>query len=266
VDRPRVLNAYHAYSYFRWLDDYLDEKAATQAARIAFVARQQALVNVCYQGEWPRHVSVEEGMLRDLIASDQEPKSGLQSYIRNMMAVMAFDASRRGRLISECELTDYSRHLAVGVTDNLHYFIGHDDPPPQSDARYLAVTGAHITHMLRDTYEDVAAGYFNIPREILASQGIDVHDVQSEAYRAWVESRVNLARGYFDAGKSYIAQVKNRRCRLAGYAYIARFETVLNIIEKEGYQLRPDYSDRKSLRNGLKMGWSLLSTLLQSLR
>jgi len=29
--------------------------------------------------------------------------------------------------------------------------------------RYLAVTGAHITHMLRDAVEDAEAGYYNIP-------------------------------------------------------------------------------------------------------
>ena len=144
------------------------------------------------------------------------------------MAVMAFDAERRGRLISTHELDEYTRLLAVGVTEALHYFIGHDDPSPHSEARYLAVTAAHITHMLRDTDEDLAAGYFNVPGEYLAAHGIGPSDVHSEAYRAWVQSRVQLARDYFKAGREYLAQVQNARCRLAGYAYCAQFERSLD--------------------------------------
>ena len=51
--------------------------------------------------------------------------------------------------------------------------------------------------------------------------------MNSEAFRAWVKSRVQLAREYFEAGKGYFARVQNLRCRLAGFAYIARFEWVL---------------------------------------
>ena len=112
-----------------------------------------------------------------------------------MMAVMAFDADRRGRLISQSELNEYTRWLAVAVTEALHYFIGHDDASPQGEMRYLAVTGAHITHMLRDAVEDAEAGYYNIPREVVAAHGIAPWDVESKAYRDWVkETRAKSAR------------------------------------------------------------------------
>ena len=45
---------------------------------------------------------------------------------------------------------------------------------------------------------------------------------------------------------------------MAGYAYIARFEGVLDAIEREGYQLRADYPERKSPPAILRMGWSML--------
>jgi len=48
----------------------------------------------------------------DLIRSDRAENSGLRTYIDQMMAVMAFDAERRGRLISQEELTAYTRSLA----------------------------------------------------------------------------------------------------------------------------------------------------------
>jgi phytoene/squalene synthetase len=183
----------------------------------------------------------------------------LQTYIRNMMAVMAFDAQRRGRLISQDELNEYTHWLAVAVTEAMHYFIGHDDGSPRGEVRYLAVTGAHITHMLRDTLDDVHAGYFNIPVEFLKLHSIDPQDVESPAYRLWVQSRVNQARTCFESGRRYLARVENPRCRMAGFAYAARFEGVLSSIESDGYRLRSEYPECKSLSAGLKMSWSALS-------
>jgi hypothetical protein len=72
---------------------------------------------------------------------------------------------------------------------------------------------------------------------------------------------VQLAREYFKAGKDYFARVQNPRCRLACYAYIARFEWLLDTIEREGYLLRPQYNERKSVGTGLWMGWLTLSSL-----
>jgi len=258
-----VLDALRAYAYFRWVDGYLDEKLSVKSERLAFVERQRALLNCVYQGKVLRDVTAEERILVDLVRSDKEPSSGLQSYIRNMMAVMAFDANRRGRLILQQELTQYSKYLSIAVTEALHYFIGHDGPSPHIPTRYLAVTAAHITHMLRDTVEDVTTGYFNLPYEFLDVRDLDPCDVTSDSYKVWVKNRTQLARTCFKAGKGYLAQVKNLRCRFAGYAYTARFEEVLNAIEHEGYQLRPAYLQRKNLSGGLRMSWSILSILFK---
>ena len=240
VDRNRTQDAYRAYAYFRWVDDWLDQTRRDRDDRLAFVRRQQTLIDRAYAGARSHGLRTEEQMVVDLIRTDDEPNSGLRLYIQNLMAVMAFDAERRGRLISGRELSAYTHWLAVGVTEGLHYFIGHDDPSPRSEARYLAVTAAHITHMLRDTYDDVAAGYFNVPCEYLAAHGIGPGEVSSDAYRAWVQSRVQLARDYFRAGREYLAQVQNGRCRMAGYMYCFQFERVLDTIEREAYWLRCD--------------------------
>jgi len=187
----------------------------------------------------------------------------LQSYLRNMMQVMEFDAGRRGRLILQAELNEYTHWLATAVTEAMHYFIGHCCYSPHDETRYLAVTAAHITHMLRDTFDDVQAGYYNIPREVLEANQIQPHDIQSKAYRAWVQSRVQVARSYFKAGRDYLSRVENPRCRLAGFAYTARFEWLLDTIGREGYSLRPEYTERKSIGTGLRMGLSTLSALIK---
>jgi phytoene/squalene synthetase len=152
--------------------------------------------------------------------------------------------------------------LATAVMEALHYFIGHTKPTPHLKGRYLAVTAAHITHMLRDAIEDGEAGYFNVPIEYLQKHGLAAGDMESPAYYEWVRARVALARRYFKAGNEYISQVRSLRCRLAGYAYTARFEWMLRTIERDGYRLRAEYPERKSLKAGLWMGWRTLARAL----
>ncbi len=86
--------------------------------------------------------------------------------------------------------------------------------------------------------------------------------MSSDAYRAWVKGRVLLARQYFKAGRGYLARVRNPRCRLAGFAYTARFEWLLDTIERESYSLRPQYNERKSIANGLRMSRLALSSMI----
>jgi len=262
ADRDRMADAYRAYAYFRWVDDTLDSDVDLGTDRITFLERQKSLLETCYRGESPQNATAEENLLIQLIRHDHERYSGLQIYLRNMMQVMEFDTRRRGRLISQAELNDYTRWLASAVTEAMHYFIGHDGYSPRNETRYLAVTGAHIVHMLRDTFDDVQAGYYNIPREVLEAGHMQPQDTQNKIYCAWVRSRVRLARKCFQAGRGYLARVENPRCRLAGFAYTARFEWLLDTIEQEGYILRPEYSERKSLGTGLRMGLSTLSTLI----
>lgn len=71
-------------------------------------------------------------MLIELVSNDTEQNSGSQFYLRNMMAVMAFDMECRGRLISQTELNTYMRWLAGTVTEAMHYFIGHDGYSPHT--------------------------------------------------------------------------------------------------------------------------------------
>ena len=264
VDNDRVADAYRAYGYFRWVDDTLDSGSCSNEERIAFLKRQKSLLEACYRGNVVQAPTLEEQMLIELIQRDREKNSGLQSYLRHMMLVMEFDAKRRGRLISQTELNEYTRWLATAVTEAMHYFIGHDSYSPHNETRYLAVTGAHITHMLRDTFDDIQAGYYNIPREVLEANHIGPLDVQSKAYRTWVKSRVQVARKCFQTGREYLARVEESRCRLAGFAYTARFEWLLDTIEQEQYFLRSAYAERKRLGTGLRMGLSALSALINS--
>jgi len=263
TDREYRDDAFRAYAYFRRVDDILDRpNDGTFSEKKAFLDRQKALLEASYRGECLVELDAEEQMLVDLVRHDDGKNPYLHSYLFNMMAVMEFDLNRRHFFVSQEELNRYSLLLSTAVTDALHYFIGHDRPEPQHTARYDAVEAAHITHMLRDACEDVEVGYFNVPKEYLDKKGITPADITSQAYRQWVCCSVKRARKLFDSGRQYIAQVRNLRCRIAGYAYIARFEWILQVIEQENFCLRADYHQRKSVWVGLWMGVSALSSML----
>ena len=247
ADRDLANDCLLAYAYFRWADDMIDITCQSDVEREAFVADQQALIESLYRGEWPTHLYPEERLLADLIAHDRGPDSGLKSFIFNFMAVISFDAGRKGRPVSRKELDTYTSCLATAVMDGLLYFIGNGHPYPKTPDRILAVTGAHITHMLRDTLEDIPAGIINISSEDLQAYGIPSLDVESEPFRNWVRDQVKLARRHFQAGKEYINSLDVLRSKLAGVWYCARFERILDVIERDGYHLRQEYPERHSL-------------------
>ena len=244
VDKDLFQDCLRAYAYFRWADDIVDLSSTTQEECITFMDQQMELINQLYDHIQPYSLSPEEQIIADLINNDRGDNSGLQSFIRNFMAVLEFDASRRGRLISQRELDWYSSSLAKAVTDAIQYFIRNGHPYPGGMNQYLAAKAAHITHMLRDMKQDLAEGYINIPREYLEANGITSRDITSNPYRCWIREQVKLAREYFRDGKSYLDGLDVFRCKLAGYWYCARFEGILDTIEKDGYILRSEYKDR----------------------
>lgn len=243
VDRNRRANAFRAYAYFRWLDDALDSQSVPAQSRQTLLSRQTHVIAGAFRGEPPLPANPQERWIIDLIASEPDRSSGLDQYVRHLMAVMAFDTERLGRFPSADELRNYSLNLAIGVTEAMHYFIGHDRPAPRRSDRYQAVFGAHITHMLRDMISDVRAGYYNIPGEYLTANRIAVDAFESIPYRAWVRDRVEMARACFAAGARYLAAVPSARCRYAGLAYMERFKTVLDSIETDGFVLREHYAE-----------------------
>ncbi len=263
VDRGLENDCYRAYAYFRWADDVVDVSAQSSDERISFMRRQGDLIDRLYRSDRPDDLTREEEMVADLIGHDREENSGLQSFIRNFLAILEFDAHRKGRLISQQELTWYSNCLGKSVTDCIQYFIGNGHPYPDTDSRYLAATAAHITHMLRDMVLDTADGYINIPREYLEAHGIPPEDVDSRPLRAWVRGRVEQARQYFRQGKEYLDELDVLRCKIVGYWYCARFEGVLDTIERDDYVLRAVYNERRRLSTWLKIAWLAVSLTLR---
>ena len=263
VDKNLVNDFCRAYAYFRWADDVIDVFSSSDDERISFIERQKRLVDSFYKKERPGDLVPEEKIAADLISHDKGENSGLQSFIRNMLAIIEFDANRKGRLISQQELTWYTNRLGKSVIDGIQYFIGNGHPYPTTDNRSLAAIAAHIAHLLRDMVRDTADGFINIPREYLESNGISPEDIDHPKFIAWVKDRVQLARQYFRMGKLYINQLEVLRCRIVGLWYCARFESVLDTIERDGYLLRARYNEKRKLSTWLRIVWLFPSVSFQ---
>ena len=233
-----IANAYRAYAYFRWVDDFIDIHASTKVESVAFLERQTEIIDRSYRKQECNDLLVQEEMLADLIHNCHVENSGLESYIRNMLAIIKFDTHRRGRLISTEELSWYSDTLGKAVTDVIQYFIGNRCQYPDTEHRTHAAIGAHIAHMLRDTLDDTDAGFINIPREYLEAHQIQPTDYEDDAFRAWVKERVRLAWVYNESVKRYFDSIENLRCRIVGHWYCARFDNILHAIDREEYILR----------------------------
>jgi phytoene/squalene synthetase len=255
VDRDLVNDFYRAYAYFRWADDIVDVETTSHTERISFIKRQRALIDGLYRSRRPADLAPEEEIVADLIANDRGQDGWLKSFIHNMLAIVEFDAFRKGRLISQGELDWYTDRLGQSVTDGIQYFIGNGTPYPVTQHRCKGAMAAHVAHLLRDMLPDTADGFINIPREYLEAHRIGPEDINSDAFRAWVRDRVELAREYFRDGKRYLDQLEVLRCKLVAHWYIARFEGVLDTIEHDGYRLRPEYVERRRPATWLKFAW-----------
>lgn len=264
ADKDRVQQGLQAYAYFRWVDDRLDKDSSSRGERLDFLARQQSILANLIAGKATVGLAPEEAILAEMLAGEPAPESGLRIYARYMMQVMAFDTKRRGKLISQTELDSYTHHLAVGVTELLHYLIGSSFYSPKDGTRYAAASAAHIVHMLRDSYEDTETGFFNIPRDALEAAGIGPGDFDHPAYRSWVQERIQLASRLFGEARTYLSRVESLRCRLAGFTYMSRFESVLALIKKDNYVLRPQYPRRRSLGGVTTSLGSLFGSLMRN--
>ena len=253
VDKDLVDDCFRAYAYFRWVDDVVDITTQTRVERISFIQRQKGLIERLYYNDPPDDLIPEEQIIADLISHDRRENSRLQSFIRKFLAIIEFDAYRKGRLIRQNELDWYQDCLGKSVTDGIQYFVGNCYPYPDTPYHYRAASAAHITHMLRDMVQDIEEGYINIPSDYLEEHDINPEDILSLPFRAWVQARIVLTREYFNEGKLYLDELDVLRCKIAGYWYCARFEGVLEAIERDGYNLRREYNERRKLTTWIKM-------------
>ena len=78
-----------------------------------------------------------------------------------------------------------------------------------------------------------------------------------------MRGQVTQARQCFREGTRYLDDLAVLRSRIVGRWYCARFEAVLDTIERDGYILRAAYNERRKLSAWLNMAWLGVSVTLQ---
>jgi phytoene/squalene synthetase len=255
VDKDLVDDCFRAYSYFRWVDDQIDDILSIPDQRRDFIEKQVRMVKDLYNGIEPQNAIPEERLLVDLINHNNDNHQYLRSYIENFLAAIKFDSTRNGKIINGRELDQYSKDIGKAVTDCIFFFIGNGRKFKGDKNRYHAATAAHFTHMLRDYRSDVSNGYINIHDEYLKDHRIKPYDINSNAFRKWVRGRVNKARKYFTDGKKYIDKLSILRCKIVAYWYCARFERILDRIEHDDYLLRTEYGGHPFIFKWFSLIW-----------
>lgn len=243
VDRTLRNDFFRAYSYFRWIDDMIDEVIHTRSERIEFIDRQSELIRSIYSNKKVKIENEEEEILLDLIKNDRRTHDGLRSFIEKMFSIIEFDTLRKDTLISEEELDLYNKMLGISVVDGLQYFIGNEHSYPKTIDRYEAAIASHRTHILRDMKKDLQNGIFNIPDKIIRKSYPGALGTISDQHVEWVREQVREARTGFNLGKEYIEKMEILRCKIAASWYCYRFEVILDAIEKDGCLLRESYSE-----------------------
>jgi len=265
VDEKLRDDCYRAYDYFRWVDDMVDVVYQDNNQKIEFVERQIFIADALYAGNRSFKLTEEETMLADLIKNDAGSAGLLKSYIYNFLVIIKFDAIRHGNWINTKQLEWYASTLGKAVTDGIQYFVCNGYPYRDSKNRYLAATAAHITHMLRDTKEDLKEGYYNYYAPEMEEQYLFKMEIMDGPDKDWIRSRVNLARRYFNDGKIYLDSLDALRCKIVGYLYCMRFERILDIIEEDGFQLRERYPSEAKGAIWIKYGWNVLKLVVNHL-
>jgi phytoene/squalene synthetase len=248
VDKNLRSDCFKAYAYFRWFDDMIDDTTDSTDEIMMLISRQKTIIYGAYDQKTQSAESIEEEILIDLINNDNKQESFLKSYILNFFSIIEFDAARKGEYINEQKLKWYSETVGKAVTDCIFYFIGNHIDYPERENRYLAAEAAHITHMLRDYREDIKTGYFNIPNEYLIEKKITIDDINCDEFRHWVKNRTIMARENFSEGKKYIYSLKIFRTKIAALWFCLRFEKVIDVLEKNSFDLCSDnFGHRKSI-------------------
>lgn len=249
---PRLV-LFMAYSYFRWLDDSLDEQDLEPQIAKHLVSRQVALVSTWYAGEdFPEAENLAERELYQVIRCDRASGRLLENMIRRFLEALAWDAVRRHTSVSQSALDHYSSLLGCAYAEGLLYGLGLNPIDPRyARAAYLGGVAAHLAHILRDFELDLSVGYYNISLEDQHRFGIDLSHLNLARLCAWKQHLANRAYIKFCEAKRADRELPTRRARLLFYLVCARYRRIaekvrsISINQGEEYRL-----DNTSLKNG----------------
>jgi len=235
------------YSYFRWVDDLADSHMSTVSEKQLFINRQEKLIKYLYRYPSGRKYDLDgpEVFLTALIPFDKKRGSPLKKPILDLLSCISFDVNRVGIYPEQQQL---SRYIELEVTSYLKTFRSFCCPEANlaDFPRPWEGIAGKWTHIIRDLVPDLKNNIINISREDQDNIQIKIVGQHIEsidpALRTWVAAKVRDCEIWFQQGKQNLLSYPELRYKTGIAVLCAKYEYYLNIIEKNGYQLKESYS------------------------
>jgi phytoene/squalene synthetase len=203
-----------------------------------------------------------ENMLLIILEHDKRGNCYLQRHVLEMLSALQFDSKRRHQISSKDELDLYSTLLGRAYTNFILSFISRSVNGKDS-AVHLAGYAAHKAHILRDFYQDISMGYYNISNEELMKHGYLKDQLLSADLRPWVFDVVQESYENFKCGLKGIMQLEDLRCRFIGLLISVQYLYVLERIKCNDYVLGRIAIEPNTKEKRYMFRWALRETFLR---
>ena len=227
---PRRAAITALYAYCREVDDIVDEVSDPNLARTK-LAWWRTEVDAIFGGA-PQHPVARA--LADAVKHYRITREHLLTMIDGMQ--MDLD---KVRYADFAELEIYCDRVAGVVGLMSAEIFGYEDPSTLVYARKLGVA-FQLTNIIRDVGEDARRGRIYLPQEDLARFGVSSSDVlaarTSPRFAELMRFETNRARAWYDDAFAALP-ARDRHAQRAGLAMAAIYRTLLDEIERDGFQV-----------------------------
>ena len=241
------------YAFCREVDDVVDEAHEPAIAR-AKLAWWRQEIDLAYAGQAQHPVA---RALQTVVARYALPKSLFHTVIDGMAMDLEQD-----RYPDFAALEQYCHRVAGVVGLMSAEIFGYENAGTQAYARDLGIA-FQLTNILRDVGEDARRGRIYLPQEDLARFGVAPSSLfnrtRDDPFRRLMAFEAARARSWYARAFANL-DPRDRRAQRAGLIMAAIYQTLLDEIERDGF----DVLDRRTSLTPLRKLWIAWKTARRS--
>lgn len=257
----------YCYTYFRWLDDFIDGEDFSRAELVPFMDDQKKLITSVFND--CSNVEARGNLYEQLLICfiKQSIQNGLNIYspVMRMFSALEFDVNRRFLLSTKASLDAYSYNLGTAYIGFFYSLMVKNDESNQESIKFWAGYAAHLVHIIRDFFQDLSQGFFNISFEDMTRLNVSLTDLKTIEEYHWISDLSKRAWKYFYLGLYEISRIPNWRFRLLAYALSAKYMLLLEQIRSNCYRISVPV--KVSLLENIKMlCWAVKKTIERNIK
>lgn len=226
------------YYYFRIMDNMVDKKGLSKAARIKILEQSRKRMGQLFKGQTPENMDNKDMALYNFIINNPVLAKKMRPHIERLLSTMEFESKSHKKPISYEELINYCY-----LTGGSPFVIGSSIVDPEIGeavtekiARTFGI-GSDLTHLLRDFKYDMRVNEAKITEE--EARRFDFNN--KEDLKEFAKLRVKQAETFLNMGKKYIRKTPSLTVRITLALYRWRFLSVLKKIKMRKYDLMQNY-------------------------